>query len=131
MMMVEAAHKFFGVVHYVGEGQNRWSTVHADDLADLYALALERASPGSVYNGAYGTPLTLIGIARAAGEAAGVAGRLEEWPIEAARQELGGFADVIACDQIVSGAKARRELGWRPSRHSIADELRSYATTEA
>ncbi|GJE82207.1 hypothetical protein HNR51_002900 [Methylorubrum thiocyanatum] len=36
------------------------------------------------------------------------------------------FADAIACDQVISGEKAERELGWRPSRRSIIDELRSY-----
>ncbi|WP_448956711.1 NAD-dependent epimerase/dehydratase family protein [Labrys neptuniae] len=36
MMMVAAA-KEHGAALHVGDGQNRWSTVHADDLADLYA----------------------------------------------------------------------------------------------
>jgi hypothetical protein len=32
---------------------------------------------------------------------------------------------------LVSGERAKRELGWRPSRHSILDELRSYAPPAA
>jgi hypothetical protein len=34
MMMVAAA-KEHGAALHVGDGQNRWSTVHTDDLADL------------------------------------------------------------------------------------------------
>jgi len=32
---------------------------------------------------------------------------------------------------VISGELAERELGWSPSRHSIVDELRSYAQTVA
>ena len=53
------------------------------------------------------------------------------WPLDDARQALWGFADAIACDQVVSGDLAKHALGWRPSRHSIVDELRSYASVAA
>lgn len=130
MMMIGSA-KNDDVARYVGDGQNRWSTVHADDLADLYALSLEHAAPGSIFNGAHGTAEPLIAIARAASEGAGAGGRVESWPIEEARQTLGEFADAIACEQVISGEKAKRELGWRPSRPSIVDELLSYSTETA
>ncbi|AWB24957.1 MULTISPECIES: NAD-dependent epimerase/dehydratase family protein [Methylobacterium] len=125
MMMVGAAEEH-GVARYVGDGRNRWTTVHADDLADLYALALERAPAGSVFNGVHGAATPLIEIARAASEGAGAGGRVEAWALEYARSVLWAFADAIACDQVVSGEKAERELGWRPSHRSIVYELRSY-----
>lgn len=130
MMMFSSAQEH-GAARYVGNGQNRWTCVHADDLADLYLLALEKAPAASIYNGAHGAAIPLIEIARAASEGAGAGGQLAEWPLEEARQVLGGFADAIACDQVVSGQRAVRELGWRPSRHSIVDELRSYAQPSA
>jgi nucleoside-diphosphate-sugar epimerase len=130
MMMVAAGHEY-GVVQHVGSGQNRWSTVHVDDLADLYARALDRGAAGSIYNGVLGAPVRLVEIARAASEAAGISGRVAEWPLDQARLALGPFADAMACDQLVSADKAKRELGWRPSRRSILDELRSYAPAEA
>ena len=128
MMMVGSA-KEHGAARYVGDGRNRWTTVHADDLADLYLLALERAPAASIFNGAHGAPVPLVEIARAASESAGAAGRVEFWPLDEARQVLWGFADGIACDQVISGERAKRDLGWRPARHSILDELRSYAAT--
>jgi hypothetical protein len=53
----------------------RWPLVHAGDLADLYALALEG---------------------------------------DAIAAELGEWAQGYALDQRLSGAKARRDLGWSP-----------------
>jgi len=130
MMMVGGARED-GVARYVGDGRNRWTTVHADDLADLYALSLERAPVASIFNGAHGAATPLIEIARAASVAAGAGGRVEAWPLEEARRTLWGFADGIACDQVISGEKAVRELGWHPSRQSIVDELLSYASATA
>lgn len=125
MMMYGAARRD-GVARHVGDGTNRWTTVHADDLAELYRLALDRAPAASVFNGAHGPAVPLAAIARAASAAAGAGGRVAEWPLAEARQVLGGFADAIACDQVVSGERARSDLGWRPSRPAILDELRSY-----
>ena len=125
-MMMYGSAKEHGAARYVGDGQNRWTTVHADDLADLYLLALEKAPAASIFNGAHGAAIPLIEIARAASEAAGAKGRVAEWPLDEARQALWSFADAIACDQVISGELAQGELGWTPSRHSIIDELRSY-----
>jgi nucleoside-diphosphate-sugar epimerase len=130
MMMVAAAREH-GVALHVGDGRNRWSTVHADDLADLYALALERAPAGSVFNGAHGSATRLVEIARAASELGGAGGRVAAWPLDEARKVLWGFADAIATDQTISGDKARHELGWLPSRASIIDEMRAYALAAA
>ena len=56
MIMYRAA-KEHGVARYVGDGANRWTTVHADDLADLYLLALERAPAARIFNGAHGAAI--------------------------------------------------------------------------
>ena len=130
MMMYGSAQEH-GAARYVGDGKNRWTTVHADDLADLYLLALEQAPAASIFNGAHGAAIPLIEIARAASEGAGAGGRVETWPLDEARQALWSFADGIAYDQVISGELAKLELGWSPSRHSIIDELRSYAPTTA
>ncbi len=130
-MMMYGAAREHGAARCVGDGKNRWTTVHADDLADLYLLALERAPAASIFNGAHGAPVPLIEVARAASAGAGAGGRVETWPLDEARQALGGFADAIACDQVISGGLAEVELGWSPSRHAIVDELRSYTPAAA
>ena len=71
--------------------------------------------------------MPLIDIARAASEGAGAGGTVSAWTLDAAREASSGFTDAIECDQVISGDLAKRELGWRPSRHSIIDELRFYA----
>jgi nucleoside-diphosphate-sugar epimerase len=126
-MMMYADAKEHGVARHVGDGLNRWNSVHADDLADLYLLALEKAPAASIFNGAHGAAVSLVEVARAASEGAGAKGRVAEWPLDEARQTLWGFADAIACDQVISGELACVELGWSPSRTSILNELRSYA----
>lgn len=43
-----------GAVCYVGRGLNCYSSVHVEDLADLYLLALEKGVPGALYHSASG-----------------------------------------------------------------------------
>jgi hypothetical protein len=81
--------------------------------------------------GAHGSAPRLVEIARAASELGGARGRVAAWPLDEARKVLWGFADAIASDQIISGEKAKRELGWNPWRASIIDELRAYALAVA
>lgn len=118
-----------GVVRIVGSGENRWPVVHVEDLADLQVALLSRAEPGTVVNAAAASAVTLREIAEAAAQAAGVPERVESWPLEAARDALGPYADALAMDQRISSELARRLFGWSPSRPGILEELRggSYA----
>ena len=93
----------------------RWPLVHSEDLATLYALALERAPSGSSYIGAAIEGLPVGRIARAF--ARRFATRRDDPLIVSAdtiAAELGEWARGYALDQRLSGDKARRELGWRP-----------------
>jgi nucleoside-diphosphate-sugar epimerase len=112
-----------GAVKIVGPGQNRWPLVQVDDLADLYVRMLESAQAGSIYLVAQGPALTLRTIAEAASRAGGAGGKVEEWPLEEARKQLGPYADALALDQQVSAEKAKRELGWTPSREGVLEDL--------
>jgi nucleoside-diphosphate-sugar epimerase len=115
-----------GVVRYVGDGRQRWPTVHVDDLAELYALALD-AAPGTLLHASAGPSVTAREVAETAAAAHGA--RAEPWSLEAARATLGAFADALALDQQVSGERARRLLKWEPRRPDVLWELRegSYA----
>jgi nucleoside-diphosphate-sugar epimerase len=109
-----ATAKARGVVQYIGDGMNRWPLVEVDDLADLYVLALEKAPAGSVFMGVTGTCPRVEDVALAISRLAGIPGKLQAWPVDEARPVVGPFADALAMDQQVSGARAMRDLGWKP-----------------
>jgi len=118
-----------GAVRYVGDGRNHWPTVHRDDLAELYALALEHAQGGSIYNASDERAFTVAQMAEAASYGAGCNGAIVEWPLEEARQRLGPFADALALDSRVTARRARETFGWATRSTTILDDLRggSYA----
>jgi nucleoside-diphosphate-sugar epimerase len=93
----------------------RWPLVHSEDLATLYALALEGAPSGSSYIGAAIEGLAVGCIARAFARRFGAR---REAPLivsaDTIAAELGEWARGYTLDQRLSGEKARRDLGWRP-----------------
>ncbi|MBM7785291.1 NAD-dependent epimerase/dehydratase family protein [Tenggerimyces flavus] len=110
------------VVRYLGEGTNRWATVHADDLGDLYVRALEAAPAGSVYlGGAADRSEQVRDIAAAVATRAGA--RVESWDPAEAEQVWGPMVEALLLDQVASGERAARDLGWRPTRPSILEGL--------
>jgi nucleoside-diphosphate-sugar epimerase len=115
------AHK---AIRVVGSEAVRWPLVHSDDLAVLYALALEQAPRGASYIGASVEALAVGEIARAFAKRYGAAETLQTVSADAIAAELGEWARGRALDQRLSGEKARRELGWQP-RHR--DPLREIA----
>ncbi len=112
-----------GRAKFVGDGTNRWPVVHVDDLAHLYASALERAKAGSVYNAADETSFTVAEMAQAASRGAGCGGATEAWPVDDAIAALGLWAAALAMDQRVSSARARAELGWTTRATTILEDL--------
>lgn len=98
-----------GFVRIVGDEAVRWPLVHCDDLAKLYALALEGAPGRSSYIGASVDGMPVGRLARAFG-----APDISTLPVDTIAAELGEWARGYACDQQLSGARARRELGWQP-----------------
>lgn len=118
-----------GMARYLEEGDNHWSLVHVDDLADLYVRVLEKAPAGQLYIASAGKPVRVRDLAEAASRAAGAEGRTQSWRLEEAYQVLGPWVKALRHDQQLSSEKARRELGWEPRGPSIFDELKhgSYA----
>lgn len=111
-----------GAVPCIGDGTNHWALVHVDDIAELYVLALN-APAGSVYAGVSGQNLPLADVARALSHAAGCPGRIDSLTLDQAVQRMGPIAEAFALDQQFSGARARRELGWTPTRLDALAEL--------
>ena len=115
-----------GVARHYGPGENIWSNVHIDDLVELYLLALASAPAGAFYfaeNGENSMRQVCEAINRKLGvDAAPVPMSLDEasreWGEGAAQNTMGSNSRVRA-------VRARAELGWRPSRPSLIEEIDS------
>jgi nucleoside-diphosphate-sugar epimerase len=112
-----------GVARYIGAGETRWSTVHVDDLADLYVLAMERASAGTLLNASGGVSVSMRELAAAVSCAVGRGGDCEPWTLDAARAAFGPRADLLVMNQQISGARAILQLGWDPRAPSLLHDL--------
>ncbi|WP_327153634.1 hypothetical protein OHU45_04430 [Streptomyces tubercidicus] len=74
-------------------------------------------------SGVGGQNLPLADVTRALSHAAGCPDRIESLTIEGAVRRMGPIAEAFALDQQFSGARARRELGWSPTRLDALAEL--------
>jgi nucleoside-diphosphate-sugar epimerase len=113
-----------GVVRHVGRGLNIWSTVHVEDMADLYLLALEKAEPGTFLFVEDGEA-SFREMASAIARTLDLAGP-EAWPIEAAIAEWGRERATYALgsNSRVRGKRARA-MGWAPRRAPVLDWIAS------
>ena len=114
-----------GPIIVVGGEYIRWPLVHADDLAVLYRLVLERGAAGASYNGAAVAGLPVGSIVRAIARRYGqTAPALRIVSADAIAAEKGEWARGYALDQQMSGDRAGHDLDWRPMH---ADPLRELA----
>lgn len=118
-LLVHAQRTGEGALELVGSGEQHWTTVHVDDLADLYALVLTSGEGHGHLLGVSGHSPSVRDLGLALTDA--VAGTTTE----TVHQRLGeAFGDALLLDQQADGAKAR-SLGWTPSRPTLVDELRT------
>jgi nucleoside-diphosphate-sugar epimerase len=110
-----------GVVRHVGRGLNTWSTVHIDDVVDLYLLALEKTPAGTFYFVESGEA-AFRDMSAAIATALGL-GQPQDWPLEEAVKEWGyEMASYgLGSNSRVRGTRARSLLGWEPHRPSVLD----------
>jgi nucleoside-diphosphate-sugar epimerase len=108
----------------LGTGRQHWTTVHVADLADAFRRVLEDDSAHGYYAIGDGVNPTVAELTEAAAVAVGAPGAVPGSDAEA-RARLGDyFAEVLLLDQGTKAARARTELGWHPSRPSLAEEFR-------
>jgi len=110
-------------IRIVGSEDVRWPLVHRTDLAQLYALMLERGAPGSSFNGAGIVSMQVGKIARALASRFGKPDDLDVLTVEQAVRDIGSWTIGYALDQQMSSAKAVRDLGWAPEHTDILAEL--------
>lgn len=109
--------KGFGV--YFGKGENIWSNIHIEDLADLYVLALEKAKAGSIYYAENGSS-TIKNLAEKISEHYALQPAQSVTVQEAVNTfgPAGGYFG-FASNSLCNADKARTELNWKPEYHSI------------
>jgi nucleoside-diphosphate-sugar epimerase len=108
----------------LGTGRQHWVTVHVADLADAFRRALENDAARGYYVVGDGVNPTVAELTEAAAVAVGAPGAVPGSADEA-RARLGdSFAEVLLGDEATAAARARVELGWQPTRPSLADDFR-------
>jgi nucleoside-diphosphate-sugar epimerase len=114
-----------GVARHVGRGLNIWSTVHIDDVAELYLLALERAPAGSFLFAENGEA-SFRDMVGAISERLGT-GAPQPWAVEDAVKAWGFERAVYALgsNSRVRGIQARALTGWAPAHASVLDWIRA------
>ncbi|HTS02544.1 MAG TPA: NAD-dependent epimerase/dehydratase family protein [Thermoanaerobaculia bacterium] len=115
-----------GKIEVVGDGSNRWATVHADDCAEAYARTVESGRAGEVFNVTDRSRAPLRRLVIAAVRAAGFGGEIRWIPLAEARTTMGDFATALAVEQHVDSRKAVHQLGWQPSHGGFEDEAATY-----
>jgi nucleoside-diphosphate-sugar epimerase len=117
-MFVQSARER-GASTIVGDGNNRWPTIHIDDLGSLIACAIEGGRPGRAYNAVGDDRFRVSQIAEAASRGAGAGGATTHVDPEV----IGQFGDCLALDQVISAERAKTDLAWRPRGPSILEDL--------
>jgi nucleoside-diphosphate-sugar epimerase len=116
-----AAARRSGVSAYVGDGANRWPSVHTLDAARAYRLALETAPAGSRLHVVAEEGIPFRDIAAAIG-------RGTDLPVASvpAAEAAGRFAFLgafVGLDNPVSTEVTRKVLGWEPAHPGLIEDL--------
>jgi nucleoside-diphosphate-sugar epimerase len=110
-----------GASAYIGDGSNRWPSVHRLDAARVFRLALEKGKAGAIYHAVadQGVPTR---------EIAEVIGRHLDLPVvakskEQAADHFGWMANFFGVDGPASSAQTQSQLGWRPTQIGLIADL--------
>jgi nucleoside-diphosphate-sugar epimerase len=106
---------------YVGDGENRWPSVHRDDAARAFRLALENGPAGRAYHAVAeeGIPFR---------EIAGLIARRLDVPVvsknpEQAAKQFGFLGPFVGRDNPVSSRLTQERLGWHPTKLGLLADL--------
>lgn len=118
--LIDAAVKS-GFSGYLGDGSQRWPTLHRQDAASLYRLAVEQAPAGSILHGVGEDGVPLRAIAELIGRKLGVPVR--SVPAEQAEAHFGWLATIVGTDAPASSAATRSLLAWEPHHPGLLEDL--------
>ncbi len=110
-----------GAAAYVGDGSNRWPSVHTLDAARLYRLALEEAPAGSRLHAVADDGVPFRDIAAVIGHKLGVP--TESIPAEDASERFAFLGAFVGLDNPTSSELTRRLLSWQPTHPGLLADL--------
>jgi nucleoside-diphosphate-sugar epimerase len=113
-----------GVSAYVGEGRNRFSSVHVGDAARLYRLALEKGAAGARYNAVAEEGVPFRDIAETIGR--GLKIPAVSLAPEDAAKHFGWLAMFAGLDLAASSELTRERLDWRPTGPGLIADLERF-----
>jgi nucleoside-diphosphate-sugar epimerase len=112
----------------VGDGDNFWTMVHVEDLAEAYLLAVEVGLSNEIFNITDRSRWRVRDMVCAAAKLTGFRGAVMYTPVDEAIPTLGPVAECLALDQHVDSRKAVRLLGWQPKHGGFVDDVDEYYT---
>ena len=119
-----AAARTAGRSGYLGDGANRWPSVHTLDAARLYRLALEEAPAETRLHAVHDEGIPFRQLAEAIGQ------RLDlptvSIPADEASAHFGWLAGFAGIDNPASAELTRKRFGWTPTEPGLLDDLGSY-----
>ena len=123
--LIELARKT-GRASHIGKGENIWSHVHIDDVAELYLLAIENAPAGSFFYVESGEA-SMKTVAEAIGQMLDLEEKTEPISLDDATAQWGAEMAQFAfgSNSRVTASKARKMLDWNPTGASLLDEIKS------
>lgn len=111
-----------GVSAFIGEGANRWPSVHRRDAAVLFRLAVESAPPGTPLHAVAEEGVRFQDIAESIGrrlKLPAVSLRAEE-----ASSHFGLLAPLVSLDNPTSSALTRKRFGWVPAHPGLIADIK-------
>jgi nucleoside-diphosphate-sugar epimerase len=111
-----------GMSAFVGDGSNRWPSVHRRDAAALFRLAVESAPAGARLHAVAEEGVPFRDIAEAIGR------RLKLPAVsltaeEASRHFVGFLAPLVSIDNPTSSALTRERFGWLPTHPALIADI--------
>jgi nucleoside-diphosphate-sugar epimerase len=107
----------------IGPGSQHWTTVHVEDLAELYVAAVERGTTGTRYLGVSGDNPTVRELGEALSHRLGLGGRVVAEDPAGTEARLGAFGVALLLDQQAGGGRAGAGLSWKPARPALLEEI--------
>jgi nucleoside-diphosphate-sugar epimerase len=111
-----------GVSAFVGDGSNRWPSVHRRDAAALFRLAVESAPAGTRLHAVAEEGVPFRDIAEAVGRQLKLPA-VSLTAEEASRHFIGFLAPLVSIDNPTSSALTRERFGWLPTHPALIADI--------